>query len=138
MNSRHQSTGLAQYADVPIRLMVGFHLIIGTQDNVFSWERMLEFSSFLESFGMPMPLLSAIVSVYAQFICGILFLIGWQTKWASILMIFNFVIAILLVHIGDSYPNVFPAIVMLSGAVFLLLNGAGKWSLDYYTNKKAA
>lgn len=56
------------YADLPIRLSVGFHLIYGTIDNVVSWERMLEFRDFLEAHGMMMPLVAAIVSVYAQLI----------------------------------------------------------------------
>ena len=43
---------MKKFADFPIRLAVGFHLIYGTQDNVFSWERMLEFRDFLEAFNM--------------------------------------------------------------------------------------
>ena len=39
---------LAPYRTLFIRLLVGFHLIYGTQDNVFSYERMLEFRNFLE------------------------------------------------------------------------------------------
>ncbi len=123
--SKYQS-----YAALPIRIMVGIHLIIGTQDNVFSWERMLEFEKFLESQGMILPLVSAVISVYAQFIAGILYIIGWKVRTAAILMIINFIVAMLLVHIGDSYSNTFPAIVMFTGSLFLLLNGAGSMSID--------
>ncbi|MEP5611100.1 MAG: DoxX family protein [Cyclobacteriaceae bacterium] len=118
------------YSALPIRLVIGVHLIIGTQDNVLSWERMLEFESFLTLQGMPFPLLSAILSVYAQFISGILFIVGWKTRWAALIMITNFIVAILLVHIGDSYQGTFPAIMMLAGSIFLLLNGSGKLSFD--------
>ncbi len=128
---------LKTYADVPIRLSVGVHLIYGTQDNIFSWERMLEFRDFLEVYGMPFPLISAITSVYAQFICGILFVIGWKQKWAAGVMIFNFVVAILLVHIGDSYTNTYPAISMLAGSLFIFSYGEGKFSLDHYLKKKS-
>ena len=127
---------MKKFADFPIRLAVGFHLIYGTQDNVFSWERMLEFRDFLEDFNMPFPLLSAITSVYAQFIAGILFIIGWKVRAAGLVMIFNFIVAILLVHMNDPYPNIYPAISMLAGAAFLALNGVGNVSVAYWLQNK--
>lgn len=129
-------TRFKQYADLPIRMTVGFHLIYGTQDNVFSWARMLEFRDFLEVFGMPMPLISAVISVYAQFFAGILFILGWKVKEAGMLMIFNFIVAILLVHLNDPYPTIYPAISMLAGATFLTLNGEGKISLTHWLARK--
>ena len=113
-----------KYSEVFIRAIIGFHLIYGTQDNVFSWERMLEFSEFLASFGFPIPLVSAVASVYAQFICGILFLIGYQVRISAVIMICNFIIALLMVHTGDTYPGAFPAIMMLAGSLYLLFNGS--------------
>ena len=124
------------YADLPIRLVVGYHLIYGTQDNVFSWDRMLEFRDFLAVFGAPLPLASAIISVYAQFIAGILFIIGWRVREAGGVMIFNFIVAILMVHLNDPYPNIYPAISMLSGSIFLVLNGTGKISLQNWLESK--
>ncbi|MEP1094876.1 MAG: DoxX family protein [Cyclobacteriaceae bacterium] len=118
------------YAALPIRIVVGVHLIVGTQDNVFSWDRMLEFEGFLAAQGMPFPLFSAILSVYAQFISGALFFIGWKVRWAAATMMINFMVAIVLVHLDDTYTGTFPAIFMLAGSTFLLLNGGGKWSLD--------
>ncbi len=126
----------SDYADLPIRLAVGIHLIIGSQDNVFSWERMLEFRDFLEQFGMPIPLVAAFTSVYVQFIGGILFIVGWRVRLAAVIMVFNFIVAILLVHIGDTYANTFPALMMLAGSIFLLFNGAGKWSIDHSISDK--
>ncbi|WP_462250256.1 DoxX family protein [Ekhidna sp.] len=127
---------LKTYADIPIRFAVGFHLIYGTQDNVFSWDRMLEFEEFLKAFGTPFPLLSAIISVYAQFICGILYIVGWKVWHAGLVMTFNFIIAITLVHLSDPYPSIYPAISMLAGSIFLVFNGAGEFSLDHWMQIK--
>ncbi len=118
------------YAVVFIRLIVGFHLIYGTQDNVFSYTRMEEFAGFLGARGVPFPLFSAFTSAYAQFICGFLFILGAATRYAAVVMIINFVAALVIAHIGDTYPNMFPALMMLSAACFLLLRGAGKLSVD--------
>jgi len=119
-----------EYAPLFIRIMAGFHLIYGVQDNVFSWDRMLEFERFLNAHSFPFPLVSAIASVYAQLICGMLFIVGLFTRTAALIMVFNFIVAILTIHIGDAYPGVFPAIAMLSNSLFLLFNGAGKWAID--------
>ena len=55
-----------------VRLVVGFILVYGTQDNVFSNERMIEFRDFLAARRVPLPLLAAHLSAYAQFVCGVL------------------------------------------------------------------
>src|SRR5688500_15662167 len=84
----------SSYAAIPIRLLLGHRLIQGTQDNVFSYDRMVEFSGFLAQNGFPVPLASAFVSAYAQFICGILILPGLFTRPAAALMVINFAVAL--------------------------------------------
>jgi putative oxidoreductase len=119
-----------EYGVIFIRLIVGFHLIYGTQDNIFSYARMEEFAGFLSTRGVPFPLLSAFLSAYAQFICGILFIVGLAARYAALVMIINFIAALIIAHIGDTYPNMFPALMMLAAACFFLLHGAGKLSVD--------
>jgi putative oxidoreductase len=119
-----------EYGVIFIRLIVGFHLIYGTQDNVFSYARMEEFADFLSARGMPFPLFSAFLSAYAQFICGVLFIVGLATRYAAVVMIINFIAALIIAHIGDTYPNMFPALMMLAAACFFLLHGPGKLSVD--------
>lgn len=113
-----------------IRLIVGFHLVYGTQDNVLSWERMLEFEHFLSERGVPWPLGAAIISVYAQFIAGLLFIVGAATRWAGAVMIINFIAALIIAHRGLPYPANFPPLMMLAAACFFLFHGAGGLSVD--------
>jgi putative oxidoreductase len=122
----------AAAAPLFIRVPVGWHLIQGTVDNVVSWPRMLEFRGFLEHHGFPLPLACAVISVYAQLLAGGCYILGFQTRWAAVLMIVNFLIAIFAVHVahGHDYPATFPAIMMLAASLFLLLSGPGRWSLD--------
>lgn len=126
-----------EYAPLFIRLFVGWHLIYGVQDNILSWERMLEFRDFLAQFKFPVPLVSAVVSVYAQFICAVLYLLGLFTRPAAVVMIFNFVVALLMVHLGDPYPPAALAFAMLSGSLFLLFYGPGKASVDDWLSRRA-
>jgi putative oxidoreductase len=124
------------YGNFFLRLVIGWRLVDGTQDNVFSWERMLEFRDFLALHGTPFPLLAANVSVYAQFICGILYLIGWFVRPAALVMIINFIAALLIAHIGLSFEQSFDAWMMLMGSVFFLFSGAGKISVDELQNRR--
>lgn len=118
------------YGNLFLRLVIGWRLIDGTQDNVLSWERMLEFRDFLALHGTPFPLVAANVSVYAQFICGILYLLGWFIRPAAIIMIINFIAALLIAHIGLTFEQSFDAWMMLLGSAFFLFAGAGKISVD--------
>lgn len=113
-----------------IRLLIGFHLIYGTHDKIFSTEAMQGIDSWFQTQGIPFPLFSAYLSAYSQFICGVLSIVGLFMRIAGLTMVINFVCAIAFVHIGDAYTNTFPAWVMLSGSSYLLFNGAGKFALD--------
>ena len=120
----------SDYGALFLRLVVGSFLVYGTQDNVFSYRQMQEFEHFLAARGVPLPLVAAVVSAYAQFICGILFILGAATRAAGALMVINFVAAILIAHLGDSFRGMLAALMMLASAFFFLLHGAGKPSLD--------
>lgn len=126
-----------EYGVIFIRLIVGFHLIYGTQDNVFSFARMEEFAGFLSSRGVPFPLFSAFLSAYAQFICGALFIVGAATRYAAVVMVVNFVAALIIAHRVDAYPNKFGALMMLAAACFFLLHGPGKLSVDDKLKKES-
>lgn len=120
------------FAILLLRIAFGFRLIYGTFDNIIDWERMLEFKTFLAGNGFPFPLVCAVASVYLQFLAGISWIIGYQVKWTSLLMIFNFVIALVGVHLshGDTYLNMAPAVHLLVIAFFLYFTGPGRYALD--------
>lgn len=119
-----------EYGPLLIRLIVGYRLVWGTADNVFSYARMLEFSEFLAGHGVPWPLFSAFVSAYSQFVAGLLFMVGAYTRPAAAVMLVNFTVALLLVHIGQPFLENYDALVMLFGAAFLFVHGPGLLSVD--------
>src|SRR5690606_40296827 len=99
------SSRLFDVAMLFLRIPVGFHLIYGVVDNVVSWERMLEFRDFLHGHNFPLPLACAVVSVYAQLLCGIMYMLGIRIRLAAAILIFNFMVALIGVHIGDAYHS---------------------------------
>ena len=127
----------SKYADLSLlflRIGFGIRLIWGTLDNIISYDRMMEFADFLGANGFPFPITSAFASVYLQFAAGICWVLGVWVRESALVMVANFVIAILMVHIGDSYINTAPAIHLLTISFFLLCYGGGKFVVSKASN----
>ncbi|HZF95118.1 MAG TPA: DoxX family protein [Allosphingosinicella sp.] len=113
-----------------LRVATGAFLIYGTQDNVLSAARMEEFVGFLAAHRFVMPELMAPLSVYAQFLGGILLILGLLTRWTGLVIAFNFVVALWMVHWPEDYRAWWPAGVLIVLGLHFLTRGAGRWSLD--------
>jgi putative oxidoreductase len=122
---RHREWGV-----IFIRLAFGFWLIYGTQDNVFSAERMVEFQQFMSANGFPYAVPGSYVSAYAQFTCGFLYILGAATRVAGAVMVINFLFALAIAHRSTPLAADMPPLAMLAVALFLLFHGAGRFSVD--------
>jgi putative oxidoreductase len=126
------------YAPIFLRLLIGAFIIHGVQDNILSAERMTEFEKFLAVRGVPAAAVAARLSVYAQFICGVSILLGAWIRLTSIVFIINFICAIVIAHLGDPFPRMFPALMMIAAGLFFLFNGAGRLSVDALLDRRGA
>lgn len=124
------------FAVLLLRILIGFTLFYGSQDNVFNHARMVEFQQFLLESDVPFPVFSAFLSVYAQFLCGVLIILGVAIRPASAVMIINFIAALFIAHRTGGYMPAFPALTMLFTSIFFLFNGAGQWSIDALLAKR--
>ncbi len=122
--------GLDDVGLLILRAVMGGHLIFMTQDNVFSWTRMLEFRDFLAQFGFPFPLFCAVLSVAGQFGGGLALVLGLCTRFAGAIVAFNFVVAIVMVDSKQPYPAAFAALALAAAGLCLMFTGAGRYSLD--------
>ncbi|MFC4725377.1 DoxX family protein [Glycocaulis abyssi] len=119
-----------------LRLLTGSFLMWETQDNILSAERMAEFVGFVGHHGFILPEIMAPLSVYAQFICGALILAGALTRAASLVMVFNFVVALAMVHWGGDFRNWWPALVLVFIPLHFALAGPGRWSVDHWLARR--
>jgi len=122
---RHSDLSLAA-----LRALTGGFLVYGTLDNVTSAERMEEFVRFLEAHRFILPELMAPLSVWAQLVCGILLVLGLLTRWAGLVIAFNFVVAVWMVHWPQDFRGWWPAIVLVFLGLHFACAGGGRWSLD--------
>lgn len=127
---------LSRFRDVGVlalRLAFGFQLVKVSYENArYPVQKMPEFINYLQSLGFPFPTPGAYVSVWTEFLGGILLLIGFQTRPVALLLLINFSVAVGMAHlnINDTYQNTFPSLNLAAVSLFLLLNGAGHWSVD--------
>ena len=119
-----------------VRLLVGLHLIVETHAHFLSWEAFSRFADLLARHGVPAPMAFAVISLAAQAFAGVAFILGAATRPAAALMVPNFLVALFTVHAGHGYQEMFPALVMLSGALFLLVHGAGAPSVDEFLSRR--
>ena len=113
-----------------VRVTLGAFLIYGVWDNIVSAERMAEFAGFLAKFGFPAPGFMAPLSVWAQFLCGVAFILGVATRWAGLVCAFNFIVAIAMVdHLGGVRAS-FPSACLVVVGLYLATHGAGRLAID--------
>ena len=120
----------ADFGLLVLRVVAGGHLVYMTQDNVFSWARMREFEQFLAHHGFAWPLFCAVLSVIGQFGGGLLLVLGLFTRFAGLLVAFNFVVAIWMVDSKAPYPAAFAALALVAAGACFMFAGAGRYSLD--------
>jgi putative oxidoreductase len=131
---------LSRFSDVALaalRVLTGGFLVYGVIDNVVSAERMAEFEAFVAANGFVMPGVMAPLSVYAQLICGVLFILGALTRWAGLVMAFNFIVAVVMVHLEQDFRAWWPAIVLVFISLYFAAAGAGRYSVDRLLSPRA-
>jgi putative oxidoreductase len=90
---------------------------------------------FATPFGMP-DMLSAGLTVFAEFFCGILVAIGLFTRFAAIPVIITMAVAAFVIHGGDPLEDREGALTYLAAFTTILFLGSGKFSLDYILFKR--
>ena len=119
-----------------LRVAIGAHLMIMTQDNVFSWARMLEFRDFMVHHGFAFPLFCAVLSVIGQFFGGLALVLGLCPRFAGLVVALNFIVAVWMVDSKLPYPGAFPALALVAVGLCLMFTGAGRYSLDRVWRKR--
>lgn len=86
--------------------------------------------------GFPAPELFAWLAALAEFAGGLLLAAGLLTRPAALTVIITMLVAVFGVHAADSFQQKEMALLYLFIALFFLLHGAGRWSLDHFITKK--
>ncbi|MCX7752086.1 MAG: DoxX family protein [Blastocatellia bacterium] len=126
--------GLSRYSEwsaLFLRIAVGVIFIAHGQQKLFGG--LTGFGQYLESLGVPLPNISALIVALVEFLGGIALLIGLFTRWAALLLAINMLMAILLVHLqhGLTGPGGFEfPLALLAATISLLLTGPQRLSVE--------
>ncbi len=72
------------------------------------------------------------LTVFAEFLCSVLILIGLGTRLAAIPLMITMAVAALIVHMPDGFGRQELPLLYLTGYILLFFTGSGKYSLDQY------
>lgn len=73
---------------------------------------------------------SLFLATIGEFICPLLILIGYKTRWATIPTIITMLVALFFVHLSDPFGKMEKALLFLVMFVAILVMGPGKYSID--------
>ena len=113
---------------VALRVFTGLALLTHGWDKLFGG-----LGAFIETvakMGFPAPAVLGFLAAVAESIGAILLAVGLMTRPAAFLIAATMAGAALKVHAGQGFSGQEMAWLYFFPAVFFLLKGAGKWSLD--------
>ncbi len=116
-----------------LRFGLGMSMIVG-----HGWSKFSRLLGGDLSFGDPLGIgseVSFILVVFAEFICSMLLICGWYTRWILIPLIIAMLVVLIVVHWPDPFSRQEKAILYLVGYFTIFLIGPGRYSLDYYREK---
>ena len=85
------------------------------------------------SFGDPIgigPTASLILCAIAEFIAPIFLIVGWKTRWLSLIAAINMLVAFIIAHDGDPFSKMEKSFLFLIAFVVLYFTGSGRYSID--------
>lgn len=97
------------------------------------WPKLANFGERMEKFRDPIGLgseLSLTLTVFAEFFCSILLILGIYTRLALIPLIITMSVVAFIVHSNDPFGDKEKALLFLSAFIALFLAGPGKFSFD--------
>lgn len=73
---------------------------------------------------------SLFLAVLGEFICPILLIVGFKTRWVAIPSAITMLVAVLIVHAEDPFGTKEKALLYLVFFIAIILLGPGKFSID--------
>lgn len=129
----------ARYSDASIsagifllRIAAGGLLIPHGFSKIQSFSKMS--TQFADPFGLG-PTVSLSLTIFAEFVCGILIIIGLATRLATIAPIINMAVATFIAHKADIFNTGEKAALFLAMFITILFTGPGKYSVDRMIGK---
>ena len=128
-------------ADANVGLLL-LRVFIGGALLTHGWGKMFggleQFTGFVASLGVPAPHVMAFLAAFAECFGSMFLIAGLLTRPAAFLIVCTMAVAIFGAHGGQGFAKQEAAWLYLVPALFFLLKGAGRWSLDRIVSRQPA
>jgi putative oxidoreductase len=95
-------------------------------------------AGFFAHLGIPVPMVSAVLSIGAEFLGGLALVLGFGTRWAAAVVAFNMLVAVVGVHLQHGFflpAGAEYALTLLAANVALVFTGPGAFALDHVVGR---
>ena len=96
-------------------------------------------AGWLGSMGIPWPMLNAVLVASSETIGGVMIIVGFMTRFAAMTQVIALLVAIFLVHGSNGLAGEGGyqwALLMAAAAFTLMMDGAGRFSIDRMLSRK--
>jgi len=139
-----KNNNLSQWSLTLLRVVLGVIFLLHGYVKLFVPGAFKATVTFFATLGLPVPVYSALVVSVAEFAGGILLILGLLTRWTSVVLIIEMLVAFFTVHLKQGFFIMPPAygyefvLLILAGLVVVLANGAGAFSLskNYFKSRQ--
>ncbi len=97
------------------------------------WPKFLRVWNGNWSFGDPIGLgepVTLAMAVFSEFICPILLIIGFKTRFFALFPVITMIVAAFIVHLDDPWNKQELPVLFLVGFLAIVVLGGGRYSLD--------
>jgi putative oxidoreductase len=117
-----------------LRVFIGLGMLTHGYGKLFGG--LEKFTGYVAKLNVPFPTVSAFIAAVAESIGAVLLAVGLLTRPSAFLIAATMAVAALVAHGGQGFAAQESAWLYFFPALFFVLKGGGKWSLDYLLSKK--
>lgn len=134
MDARTNQTNSEAGADLLLRAFVGFTMAFAHGMGKLPPPQMMV--DGVAGMGFPLPIFFAWAAALSEFLGGLLLVAGLFTRLAAAMMAFTMGVAAFVAHAADPFQRKEMALLFLAIALFYLIAGAGRFSVDAIMRKR--
>lgn len=129
----YKKTSKHDFANILLRFVLGGLMLYHGMVKIISFNDISPYFPSLFGIGNKVELILVILS---ECICGLLVIIGFKTKIASIPLFTTMFVAYFIVHTRDPFQEKELAFIFMLLSIITFVSGSGKLSIDYLINKQ--
>ena len=129
------NNGMNKWSLTLLRVVLGVIFFVHGYGKLFVKGALPGTAQFFAAIGVPLANYAAVLVAFLEFFGGLLLIFGLLTRWVSVLLIIEMLVAFFKVHLKQGFIISQQAygyefiLLILAALVVVLVNGAGKLSL---------